>query len=104
MMKALVEMIRIVPLVGYKLINSSLRMHKFSPGHVLPAADSSWTTLDDYLDYVNVGHPDEEESDYCLNRIFESCSKNSFCDEIMAGNDPSFGYRATHKYYCKKSL
>lgn len=57
-----------------------------------------WTSIDEYLNHMNSGHPFEWESDYCLKlRMESSCRRDSVCDSVMSSSSVSYGYRATHK-------
>lgn len=80
------------------LINSSLWLDRpLKSQYLLPESHLTWTSLQDYLDQVDLGHPNEEESDYCLKTRMTSCDSNALCDEVMKARDPIYGYRATHK-------
>lgn len=96
-----VKLKRTLTPVAHKLINSSLWMDKPLQIHPLTNAKinpSPWSSLTDYLANVDTGHPNEVESDYCLQNRMSSCDNDTLCYQLMAAKDASAGYRATHKY------
>lgn len=64
----------------------------------LSLVENNWTTLDEYLSQIDTGHPNELESDNCLDTALLSCDSNEDCEAIMEVDRRSSGYRATHKY------
>ncbi|XP_055678366.1 UPF0764 protein C16orf89-like [Lutzomyia longipalpis] len=51
-----------------------------------------------YENLLNIGSPDEEQSDECLRKLSRGkCSVSRKCWKVMSPNEEAFGYHQTHK-------
>lgn len=80
------------------MINSSLWVMKpLLHQNTTLSPKLSWDNLEQYMSEVNLGHPTEKESEFCLVALLRSCGYDWYCDVIMKSERFSTGYRATHK-------